>query len=1126
MPNNEGLVRIRRAFVTLTVGAGVACSALAQPIITQQPTNTIIASGQSANLSIIASGSGALGYQWFKDGVRLVEQTNSTLSVASFQFTNSGNYQVVVTNGAGMVISQPRFLSVAGMSLLLAWGYNNYGQLGNGLGVDHFYPSAVASNVVATAAGNYHSLFLTDDNSLWAMGRNDLGQLGIGTTNDQFAPVVVASNVVAVAAGDNHSLFITTNEVLWTMGHNYWGQLGNGTNGNFNPNPTPLMVASNVVAAAAGGGHSLFLKRDGTLWGMGTSGSGQLAAAGMTNHVVPILMRSNVVSLAAGGGFSLFVTMDGVFWAVGSHSYGQLGSGATSSTNVPVVVASNVIAIAAGGNYSLFVTSDGTLRSMGGHSYGELGNGLAANFDANPTPAAVASNVVAVAAGYYHSMFVKGDGSLWTAGRNTDGQLGDGSMVHSTNQPVPVPGQIIATPGGGGVFHTLAIGLLKPQISQSAHVVLQPGQQFEFTPVITGSGPFAFQWQFNGTNIAGATNHTHLIASASQANDGSYTLLVDGLIGAATATTKVAVRILPQVEVLPPGGLVVAGAAASLAVTNLEGLLDYQWFKDGVRLVGQTNSTLHLSSFQFTSGGSYNVVVTSAYGPGISQPTRLSVTDVLHLFGWGLNNQGQLGSGVVTAANLPAVMASNVVAAAGGANHSLFVDRDGRLWTVGFNNSGQLGNGTSLTTNKPNVVASNVVAVAGGASHSLFVKSDGNLLAMGWNIYGQLGKGLAKNQRIPIWIANHVVAVAAGNYHSLFVTGDGTLWAMGQNSSGQLGNGNMLDQARPVAVAHDVVALAAGGQHSLFVKKDGTLWAMGLNGFGQLGCGDNTNRTSPVAIAHDVTAVAGGYYHSLFVRSDATLWAMGFNNYGQLGNGKTTSTNLAVSVADNVAAVAAGYYHSLFTKNDASLWAMGLNTSGQLGNGTANNTNLPMISAGFTAAGLGAVNVANHSLAIGLLAPQISGLTNGKVLAGQSFSLNPTIGGSGPFSYQWQFNGVNISGATNSSFAIANAPPSAAGIYTIVVTGVAGVSSASASLSIIGLLTWTLIEGGNGPELNLKFTGRFNRFYTLQAATNLTPPVIWESVSSKGADLNGHCLFPVTNLNGAQKFFRVSGLWP
>ncbi|MEI6784637.1 MAG: Ig-like domain repeat protein, partial [Verrucomicrobiota bacterium] len=420
----------------------------------------------------------------------------------------------------------------------------------------------------------------------------------------------------------------------------------------------------------------------------------------------------------------------------------------------------------------------------------------------------------------------------------------------------------------------------------------------------------------------------------------------------------------PNILLQPAGGVVAIDQSNGVSVTVTGTLPGYQWFKDGVLLVGQTNSSVSFASFQFTDSGSYRVVVTNALGLVLSLPALLSVPNA-PLQAWGYNEFGQLGNGTTSSTNLPASVTSNVVAVAAGYAHSLLVKADGTLWGMGYNSNGQLGNGSTSDTNRPVSVTSNVVAVAAGYAHSLFVKADGTLWGMGYNSNGQLGNGSTTDTNQPVIVASNVVAVAAGDSHSLFVKADGTLWAMGYNSYGQLGDGSNSDTKRPVSVASNVVAVAAGFMHSLFVKTDGTLWGMGYNSNGQLGNGSTTDTNQPVIVASNVVAVAAGDSHSLFVKADGTLWAMGYNNFGQFGNGANAQINtLPVSVASNVVAVAAGRLHSLFVKADGTLWAMGRNAAGQLGNGSNSDTNRPVNVVGFSVASLGAMDMASHSLAV------------------------------------------------------------------------------------------------------------------------------------------------------------------
>src|SRR2546426_4296381 len=286
-------------------------------------------------------------------------------------------------------------------------------------------PLALGQPVTRVVAGYGHSLFQRSDGSLWGMGWNWAGQLGDGTTNSSatndivWPERIISDNVVAIAAGTEHSLFLKSDGSLWTMGYNAEGQLGDGTTSN---RSSPVKIISEkVTAIAAGGFHSLFLKSDSSLWAMGLNASGQLGDGTTSDRHSPVkVVSTNVVAIAAGFEHSLLIRSDGSLWVMGDNNGYQLGDGTTDSgnfyTNRPEQIVSNgVIAIAGGGQHSLFLKSDGSLWAMGANDYGQLGDGTtdSGTYVTNRPEQIVSSNVVAIAAGAYHSLFIKSDGSLW-----------------------------------------------------------------------------------------------------------------------------------------------------------------------------------------------------------------------------------------------------------------------------------------------------------------------------------------------------------------------------------------------------------------------------------------------------------------------------------------------------------------------------------------------------------------------------------------------------------------------------------------------------------------------------------------------------------------------------------------
>jgi alpha-tubulin suppressor-like RCC1 family protein len=264
---------------------------------------------------------------------------------------------------------------------LWVMGRNSDGQLGDGGGNDYTNQpeKIVASGVTAIAAGYLHSLFLKSDSSLWGMGFNYDGELGDGTYDQASIPEqIVPSGVTAITAGEWHSLFLKSDGSLWAMGFNEFGQLGDGNNNRDDVNIPEKIVPSGVTAIAAGDHHSLFIKSDGSLWAMGGDGFGELGdgtlnSAG-TNSPEEIV-ASGVTAIAGGTDHSLFIKSDGSLWGMGDNDPGQLGDGTVHGTNQPEkIVASGVTAVAAGFFHSLFLKSDGSLWAMGGNSFGELGD--------------------------------------------------------------------------------------------------------------------------------------------------------------------------------------------------------------------------------------------------------------------------------------------------------------------------------------------------------------------------------------------------------------------------------------------------------------------------------------------------------------------------------------------------------------------------------------------------------------------------------------------------------------------------------------------------------------------------------------------------------------------------------
>ena len=366
-------------------------------------------------------------------------------------------------------------------STTMAWGYNGFGQIGNGsLNNPITQPVAVSGLIGAkgVAIGADHSLAFFNNSTVRAWGDNYQGQLGNNTTNYSSVPVSVKANVTptlltnltgvtAVAAGGFHSLALRNDGTVWAWGENTNGQLGIGTTANSltaQAVSTGQTGVASITAIAAGGSHSLALRNDGTVWAWGYNGRGQLGNDTTTDSLVPVqvvlqsgnnpIFLTNITAIAAGGAFSVALKNDGTVWVWGYNGFGQLGNNSTTDSNVPVQVVMedktpliNIKAISAGLDHVLALDVNGKIWAWGYNGLGQLGDNTTINrstpvkvkivTDSSTTPVQVqdfaaalitspftVDGVSPILAVGHHSLARQSDGKLYAWGDNAYGQLG------------------------------------------------------------------------------------------------------------------------------------------------------------------------------------------------------------------------------------------------------------------------------------------------------------------------------------------------------------------------------------------------------------------------------------------------------------------------------------------------------------------------------------------------------------------------------------------------------------------------------------------------------------------------------------------------------------------------------
>ncbi|MBF0487186.1 MAG: hypothetical protein HQK98_03410 [Nitrospirae bacterium] len=332
-----------------------------------------------------------------------------------------------------------------------AWGYNGYGQLGNNSTSNSSVPVEVSSNgngyltgVTAVAAGDNHTIALMSGGTLSTWGRNNYGQLGNGSITDSSVPVQPSpTGVTAIAGGGAHTIALNSVGSVKAWGYNAYGQLGNNSTTDSHVPVQVNSLTTGVTAIAAGKYHSMALNSAGSVKAWGQNKYGQLGDSTTTERHTPVQvsgLTTGVTAIAAGGFHSLALTSGGAVYAWGYNAYGQLGNNSTTDSHSPVQLSSltNVIAIAAGEYHSVALKNDGTVWAWGYNANGQLGNGSSGNYIVVPVQVFDASGsvyltgVTAIAAGEYHTIAMKSDGSAWAWGASNDGQLGNGTNSSSS----------------------------------------------------------------------------------------------------------------------------------------------------------------------------------------------------------------------------------------------------------------------------------------------------------------------------------------------------------------------------------------------------------------------------------------------------------------------------------------------------------------------------------------------------------------------------------------------------------------------------------------------------------------------------------------------------------------------
>jgi alpha-tubulin suppressor-like RCC1 family protein len=274
------------------------------------------------------------------------------------------------------------------------------------------------TDVKAISAGYAHSLALKNDGTVWAWGTDNFGELGLGldvgvSPSGRPEQVLLRERAISISAGNWHSLAVLDDGTVWAWGANFAGQLGDGGDHARNE-PGEVPVEAPFREVSAGSWHSLGLDQSGRVWGWGSNDFGQVGHGGAPEYIRnPVGLALSALSISAGMDHSLAVTTSRKVAVWGRNTWGQLGDGTDRNRTNPTAIRgiANVTAVSAGQKHSMALRDNGTVWAWGFNEFGELGD---KTMVMRNKPVQVLSEVqgtfgpaAAISAGWGHSAAVK-----------------------------------------------------------------------------------------------------------------------------------------------------------------------------------------------------------------------------------------------------------------------------------------------------------------------------------------------------------------------------------------------------------------------------------------------------------------------------------------------------------------------------------------------------------------------------------------------------------------------------------------------------------------------------------------------------------------------------------------------
>ena len=810
-------------------------------------------------------------------------------------------------------------------------GRNNYGQLGNGTTTNSNKPVQVKidentylTNIRKISATDTCVVALATNGEVYAWGRNNYRQLGQGdTTNCLYAKKVKTEdgtgyiqNIIDVIANNSNTVYLDKNGGLYICGYS--------SNGIFlEKTPSTKGVTylgpKNAIKITGGYINVGLITTTGKAVAWGQNDYGTFGAGNTSTKETIVAYDVNDFKIACYG--SIVLKEDGKAYAAGKNSYGQLGIGNTTNTStltqISIDTNSKIKYIAPGGDTSAVMTSDGTVYETGYNYYGVLSNGTTTNSSKfmpllNNDGSSVTDGfiipekIIDSSTDFYPTIFsiIKKDGTVWTSGNNSYGQLGNSTNINS---------KYLTQTGTTNVELNAKNEYIK--IGEKFDIDVISAANFN---VFVKEKPVQSDWKWTSSNEDVATIDENGVVIGKTLG---YTTIT-GYNSKNGLKAKAIINIYRNQE----GAITVpvVGQGYGNTITLKEDGTVWATGKNDYGQLGVGDTTNRNTSVQVKIDE--NTYLENVIKIDVTDNTTIALTKTGEVYAWGKNEFGELGLGDRTyrsyATRVKGIDGNgyleNIIDVANGDENSYAIDKNGNVYGWGDGNYHQIDDTTtSRTTPTQMSDCTDAISVSAGDCFMAFIQANSNSCVRGYNRYGQRGNGTTADTPTGTCIVgNDINKICAGNDSTLIIKEDGTVWTSGRNQYGELGVGDTSNRTTYTKLTlEDGTEIKAkygelNSSITTILGKDGKVYTTGYNGYGQLSNGTTTNasKLKPM-LNEDGTEVTDAILiktgemsdtdrNTGIVRKDGTVWVSGDNTYGQIGNSGNTSATYLSKMGD------------------------------------------------------------------------------------------------------------------------------------------------------------------------------------------------------------------------------------